>query len=318
MLLEPRNFYKPFDYPWAYDFYKKQNQAHWLPEEVTLADDIADYRALPEDGKRLISQIFRFFTQADSDVAGGYAEHYLPRFKPPEVRMMLLSFGNMEAVHQDAYSLLIDNLGFPEEEYKMFMEYESMVAKHEYLSQFGTDTVHDLATTMAVFSALTEGVQLFSSFAILMNFPRHNLMKVMGQIVTWSIRDESMHVAGMTRLFRELVEENPTVWNDKLKSAVYSAAERVVELEDHFIDTVFDQVDVPDLTAADVKKHIRYIADHRLFGLGLKGIFGQTTSPIAHWLDPLVGAVEHANFFETRATEYSKASTQGNWGDIFR
>lgn len=318
MLLEPRNYYKPFDYPWAYDYYKKQNQSHWMPGEVTLGDDISDYQKLDEDSQKLISSIFRFFTQADSDVAGGYAEHYLPRFKPPEVRMMLLSFGNMEAVHQDAYSLLIENLGLPEDEYQMFMKYKSMVDKHEYLSDFGTETIEDLATTMAVFSGFTEGVQLFSSFAILMNFPRHNLMKVMGQIIAWSIRDETMHVEGMTKLFRALIEENPGVWDDTLKYRIYSAAERVIELEDSFIDTVFESVNVPNLTPEDVKGYIRYTADRRLLNLGFKGIFNQSTNNVSHWLNPMISGVEHANFFETRATEYSKASTQGNWDDIFK
>ena len=43
-LLDERNFYKPFDYGWAYEAYKKQNQMHWMPEEVPLQDDIRDYK----------------------------------------------------------------------------------------------------------------------------------------------------------------------------------------------------------------------------------------------------------------------------------
>ena len=318
-LLESRNVYKPFEYPWAYDFYKKQSKAHWMPEESPLDSDIQDYRnKLPQDQQDLLTQIFRFFTQADVDVAGGYCDHYIPMFKPPEIRMMLTTFAGMEAVHIDAYSQLIDTLGFPETEYSMFMEYESMVNKHEYLSSFGTDTLQELATTMAVFSALTEGVQLFSSFAILMNFPRNNLMKAMGQVITWSIRDETLHVQGMTQLFRQLIEENPRMWNDELKFNIYSAAERVLDLEYHFIDTVFDNVTLPDLTPEEVKGHIRNIADRRLLNLGLKPIFKQKDSPIAHWLDPLLIGVEHTNFFENRATEYTKSGTTGNWQDVFR
>lgn len=318
-VLKERNYFKPFQYPWAYEAYKSQSKAHWMPEEATLDSDISDFNTkLPEDQKTLITQVFRFFTQADVGVAGGYCDHYMPTFKPPEIRMMLTTFAAMEAVHIDAYSQLIDTLGLPDSEYKMFLEYESMVDKHEYLSTFGTDTLQDLATTMAVFSALTEGVQLFSSFAILMNFPRHNLMKSMGQIITWSIRDETMHVQGMTKLFRELIEENPSMWNDELKYKIYSAAERVVELEDNFIDTVFQNVELPGLTRDEVKLHIRNICDRRLLGLGLKPIFKQKESPIAHWLDPLLIGVEHANFFESRATEYTKSGTTGNWQDVFK
>ena len=135
-LLEERNYYKPFNYPWAFEAYKMQQQMHWMPEEVNLADDLKDFREkLSEGNKKLLTQIFRFFTQADVDVADGYATHYLPTFKQPEVRMMLSAFASMEAVHQEAYALLLDTLGYDEREYRMFSEIQTMADKHDYLTK---------------------------------------------------------------------------------------------------------------------------------------------------------------------------------------
>ena len=115
-LLKEREYYKPFQYPWAFEHYKKQQQMHWLPDEVPLQDDIKDYNLKLSDGERtLLDNIFKFFTQADVDVCGGYAHHYLPTFKQPEVRMMLVSYAAMEAVHQEAYSLLLETLGKSED-----------------------------------------------------------------------------------------------------------------------------------------------------------------------------------------------------------
>ena len=317
-LLEEREYYKPFVYPWAFEFYKKQQQMHWLPEEVPLQDDIKDYKEKLSEGERsLIDNIFKFFTQADVDVCCGYAKHYLPTFKQPEVRMMLVSYAAMEAVHQEAYSLLLETLGKSDDMYQEFFDIGAMMEKHEYLQDFSMNTPFDMAKTMAVYSAFTEGVQLFSSFAILLNYPRHNLMKGMGQIVTWSIRDESLHVEGLSKLFRTFMQENPELWTDKLKYEIYCAAEKTVELEDNFIDICFNKADVPDLTAKEVKEYIRYIADRRLLGIGLKAIFHSNENPLP-WIDMQVNAVEHTNFFENRATEYAKASTQGNWQDIFK
>ena len=317
-LLEERDYYKPFDYPWAFEFYKKQQQMHWLPEEVALQDDIKDYTHKLSEGERtLIDNIFKFFTQADVDVCCGYAKHYLPTFKVPEIRMMLVSYAAMEAVHQEAYSLLLETLGKSDDQYTEFFEIQAMSEKHEYLTDFNMSTPHEIAKTMAVYSGFTEGVQLFSSFAILLNYPRHNLMKGMGQIVTWSIRDESLHVEGLSKLFRAFIAENPEIWTDKLKYEIYCAAERVVELEDKFIDVCFDKADIQDLTAKEVKEYIRYIADRRLLGLGMKAIFHSTENPLP-WIDMQINAVEHTNFFENRATEYAKASTQGNWQDVFK
>src|SRR5210317_2405625 len=317
-LLDERNFYKPFDYGWAYEAYKKQNQMHWMPEEVPLQDDIRDYKEkLTPANRALVDNIFRFFTQADVDVCCGYAKHYLPTFKAPELRMMLATFAAMEAVHQEAYSLLLETLGKESEMYQEFMNIQEMVEKHEYLSNFNMKDPHNIAKTLAVYSGFTEGVQLFSSFAILLNFPRHNLMKGMGQIVTWSIRDESLHVEGMSQLFRTFVKENPEIWTDELKYEVYCAAERTVELEDAFIDLCFEGATIPDLKPEEVKEYIRYIADRRLLGLGMKKIFHSTENPLP-WLDYMLNAVEHTNFFENRATEYARASTTGNWQDIFK
>ena len=318
MLLEEREYYKPFVYPWAFEFYKKQQQMHWLPDEVPLQDDIKDYNQKLSAGERtLIDNIFKFFTQADVDVCCGYAKHYLPTFKQPEVRMMLVSYAAMEAVHQEAYSLLLETLGKSDDMYQEFFDIGAMMEKHEYLQDFSMNTPFDMAKTMAVYSAFTEGVQLFSSFAILLNYPRHNLMKGMGQIVTWSIRDESLHVEGLSKLFRTFMQENPELWTDKLKYEIYCAAEKTVELEDNFIDICFDKADVPDLTAKEVKEYIRYIADRRLLAIGMKAIFHSNENPLP-WIDMQVNAVEHTNFFENRATEYAKASTQGNWQDIFK
>ena len=103
-LLTEREYYKPFNYPWAFEHYKSQQHMHWLPDEVNLADDLKDFREkLSPGNKKLLTQIFRFFTQADVDVCCGYAKHYLPTFKQPEVRMMLSAFAAMEAVQQEEY-----------------------------------------------------------------------------------------------------------------------------------------------------------------------------------------------------------------------
>ena len=170
--------------------------------------------------------------------------------------------------------------------------------------------------TMAVFSAFTEGLQLFASFAILLNFPRFNKMKGMGQIVTWSVRDETLHCNSMNRLFRDFIKEEPQIWNDKLKNEIYEACKTIVHHEDAFIDLAFQMGPMQGLTAEEVKQYIRFIGNRRLEQLGLNPIYDVKKNPLT-WLDTMLNGVEHMNFFEGRATEYSKASTKGTWGEVF-
>src|SRR3984885_15552103 len=207
-LLTPSHAYKPFRYPWAYDFWKRQQQIHWMPEEIPLGEDCKDWATNLNDSERnLLTQIFRFFTQSDIEVADNYMERYGRVFKPTEVKMMLSSFANMETIHIAAYALLLETIGMPESEFAAFLEYEAMRAKHDYMQTFDVANNGDIARTLAMFGGFTEGLQLFASFAMLMNFPRFNKMKGMGQIVSWSVRDESLHCEGITKLFHTFVRE---------------------------------------------------------------------------------------------------------------
>ena len=311
-LLTPSRAYKPFRYPWAYEFWKKQQQVHWMPEEVPLGEDCKDWAVNLTDGERnLLTQIFRFFTQSDVEVGANYMEHYMPLFKPTEVSMMLASFSNMETIHIAAYALLLETIGMPDSEFSAFMQYEEMAAKHDYLGQFGTETNEDIAVSMAVFGAFTEGLQLFASFAMLMNFPRFNKMKGMGQIVTWSIRDESLHCEGMIKLFHQFCAETG-VMTDELREKIRECCRTVVSLEDKFIELAFEAGEVQGMTPDDIKQYIRYIADWRLGQLKLEPIYGISEHPLP-WLTEILNGVEHANFFEARATEYSKGATKGDW-----
>ena len=143
---------------------------------------------------------------------------YMRIFKKPEARMMMSSFANMESIHQHAYSLLLDTVGMPEVEYKAFAEYEAMADKHEYIDavRVAKGDKQSIAKALAIYSGFTEGLRLFSSI-ILLNFPRFGKMKGMGQIITYSIRDESLHVEAMTKLFREFIQENIDIWTDDFR-----------------------------------------------------------------------------------------------------
>ena len=317
--MDTRDSFKPFSYPWAYDAWLKHEQSHWLHTEVPMVEDVKDWKKkLTVEEKQFLTHIFRFFTQGDIDVAGGYVNNYLPYFPQPEVRMMLLGFAAREALHIAAYSHLIETLGLPETMYNEFLAYEEMKAKHDYvlnISQQNT-TKENTAKHIAIFSAFTEGMQLFSSFIMLLNFPRHGKMKGMGQIVTWSIVDETQHCESMIKLFRTYIQENPEIWNDELKGELYTIAEQMVLLEDRFIDLAFAMGPMDNLDAADVKQYIRYIADRRLISLGLKGIMKVKKNPLP-WVEEMINAPIHTNFFENRATDYAKAAHTGNWEDVW-
>ena len=225
--------------------------------------------------------------------------------------MMLASFSNMETIHIAAYALLLETIGMPDSEFTAFLDYQAMRDKHDYMQQFGVDTDADIARTLAMFGGFTEGLQLFASFAMLMNFPRHNKMKGMGQIVSWSVRDESLHCEGITKLYHAFNKETGAV-TKAVADDIVDCCKTVVTLEDKFIDLAFEAGEVQGMTPDDIKSYIRFVADWRLRQLALPEVYGLKENPLP-WLQSMLSGVEHANFFEARSTEYSKAATKGQW-----
>ena len=305
--------YKPFQYPWAVELAKKHEEVHWVEDEAELSEDVQDWKTkLTSEEKEFITQVLRLFTQSDVQVGENYHEFLIPKLKNNEIRNMLSSFAAREAVHQRAYALLNDTLGLADDEYFKFMEYKAMADKIEFMKEGGHSSQTELALTLAQ-SVFNEGMSLFASFVMLLNFQRFGKMKGMGTIVEWSIRDETIHVQGNAKIFRTLCEEHPRIVNDELKSKIYAMAKVAVTLEDKFVDLAFKGNVVQGLTKEEVKQYVKHIADRRLLQLGLKPNFKAKDNPLP-WLDWVLNGASHDNFFEKRVTEYSVVGMEGDWG----
>lgn len=317
-LMDPSISYKPFRFPFAVELTKRHEQAHWVEDEIDLSDDINDWKGnkLSTYEKDFVLNILRLFTQSDVAVGKNYYEYYIPKFRNNEVRNMLGSFAAREGVHQRAYALLNDTLGLPESEFSAFMEYKEMSDKLDFMEDLDVESDEGLALALAR-SVFNEGVSLFASFVMLLNFERHGKMKGMCKVVEWSIRDETMHVEGITQLFKEFCKEKPHVVNDSFKRKIYNMARELLDLESKFIELAYgDNSVIQELKKEDVEDYLKYITDRRLLQLGLKPNFGVKKNPL-NWLDWILNAPSHTNFFEQRVSDYEVGGLTGNWSDVY-
>lgn len=320
-LTEHSKTYKPFKYPWAMEYAEAHEKIHWGTWEAKLQEDLNQWKSndITKLEKKHITNILRIFTQSDVAVGGNYCELFIPRFCNNEIRNMLLSFANREGTHQRSYALLNDTLGLDESEYSVFLDYKEMADKIDFMTQPPKPMKkrdQNLAFELAR-SVCNEGMSLFSAFVMLLNYQRFGKMKGMCEIVEWSIRDETIHVEAMTKLFHTYLEENPHLVTDTLKSYIYSNFTKAVDLENDLIDLIYEDTSIPGLPKESVKIYVKYLADRRLLQLGLKPLFKQKENPLP-WLDWIISGDSFKNFFEGTVTDYNASGFSGeiNWNLI--
>lgn len=310
-LLESSKTYVPL-YPQFVEITKKHEEAHWHEGEVKLQQDVEQWKtgALSDKDKMFINSVLRLFTQSDVAVGSDYYNNLIPVFKNNEVRNMLGSFAAREGVHQRAYALLNDTLGFGDKFYEEFLEYKEMKDKIEYMLDMKNDSYKAIAKSLAK-QVLVEGVCLFASFAMLLNYQRSGMLMGMGAVNVWSSKDESIHVEGLSALFRQFVKEHPRVVNDEFKKDIYETAREVVALEDKFIELAFASGGPEGITEESTKQYIRAVCDYRMQQLGFKPQFN-VSNPF-EWLDWVVSNTMIENFFETTTVNYSKNAMVGSY-----
>jgi ribonucleoside-diphosphate reductase beta chain len=309
-LLTPRPTYAPFEYEQAYKYWELQQQSHWLHTEIAMASDINDWKMTLTDSERyVVGQILKGFTQSEVFIQEYWSQMVCKWFKKPEIQMMAAAFASMESVHAVSYAYLNQSLGL--EDFSAFLHEPTAKAKIDRLITTKGKSKQEIARSLAIFSGFNEGVNLFSSFAILLNFSRFNKMKGVGQIIKFSIKDESLHSDAGCWLFRTLIGENPDVWDDELKKSIYEAAKLTVELEDNFIDKAFELGDIEGLTSKDVKAFIRHRCNTKLTDLGLKTNWKNVDKDALKrmaWFDVLSSGTSHSDFFASRVSDYSKGT----------
>jgi ribonucleoside-diphosphate reductase beta chain len=316
MITEPRHFYKPFEYQEAFNFYKDQHRAHWLADEVPLASDLNDWlQKLNESEKNLIGNILKSFAQTEVHVNDYWSTKVSIWFPKPEIQAMARVFADFESIHAEAYARLNEELGL--DNFAAFMEDEASKNKIDRLIEVPGDTIEEKAVSLAIFSAFTEGVNLFSSFAILMSFQLRNLMKGTGQIVEWSVRDESLHSKAGCWLFRKLLEEQPELNNLELRNKITEACELSVKLEYDFIDKAFEMGDIEGLNKEQLKAFIKARANEKVIELGYQAIYNDIDPNLLkqmEWFGHLTSGKTHQDFFAGRVTNYSKSTS--DWSDL--
>jgi ribonucleoside-diphosphate reductase beta chain len=315
-IIETSSTYYP-KYPELVELVEKHEKAHWGTWEVSLKDDLVQWQSgvIDDENKAFIKTILRVFTEGDKEVAKDYYEHLIPVFKNNEARNLFGSYANREGVHQRAYAMLNDTLGFGKDFYEEFRQHKAAREKLEYMGNLSHASHQDTALSLGK-QVFIEGVGLFALFAMLLNYSRFGLLSGMCDVNLWSIRDESMHVEGNSTVFRIFLNENPSVVTDNFKKELYETRRKCIEIEDAFIEGAFKHLSLESqtklkITCDETKQYIRAVADYRGEQLGLKKEYN-VSNPF-DWLDWVTSSDGMENFFEVNTVNYSKGAMVGSY-----
>lgn len=307
--------YRPFTYSWAADAAQRHSiEMFWDVHQINLQDDIQQYYSKEgmktetvshEQNKLILDRTLCLFTEMDSTVAGGYTE-VLPFIKNNEIRNMMLTFAAREVTHQRAYALAAETFGFSNSDWTAFAEYKQMVDKLDVMAEdivpFGARD--ELRATIKVTQILLgEGVGLFGAFATLLNQKRCGIMNGFNDINEWSLKDEQEHVTYNISTVKEMRLDLTEVERMALEYVTRRFIDKFREAEYRYLELVFEMGGAEGLTLQEMKGYIDYLCQLRLFQLGYAQLSEVPVNPLP-WMEWLLGANKHSNFFEKKVTDY--------------
>jgi ribonucleoside-diphosphate reductase beta chain len=320
-LFDKRIAYKPFDYPEYYtEGWLKQAQAFWLHTEIPMSGDVKDWNeSLTAKEKHLVGNILLGFAQTECAVSDYWTQKVVSWFPKHEIQQMAMMFGSQETVHAVAYSYLNETLKL--EDYEAFLHEPATAERFDNLVAYDGDDKRGIAKSLAVFSAFAEGVSLYSAFAVLYSFQLRNLLKGIGQQMKWSVRDESLHSRMGCQLFRHMCEEDKDLLED-CREDIVDAAKIMVELEEKYIEKMFEMGDIDGIKSYDLKQFIRKRTNEKLQELGYVDLgsyfsYDEKAAGNLDWFYHLTGGHTHTDFFAIRSTDYSKANEGEDFEDVW-
>ena len=314
----------PIKYKWAWEHYINGCANHWMPNEVPMGRDIELWKSnqLTPDERLVIMRNLGFFSTAESLVGNNLVLAVFKQVTNPECRQYLLRQAFEEAIHTHTFHYVVESLALNEGEiFNMYNEINSINNKDKFEMQLTRDLINPKYSTatpegaqkflenLIGFYVIMEGIFFYSGFVMILSFHRQNKMTGIGEQFQYIMRDETIHLNFGIDLINGIKAENPEIWTPEFQDHIYKLIDEAVDLEIKYAHDCLPK-GVLGLTAPMFTEYVHHIADRRLERIGLKArYFGKNPFP---WMSETIDLGKEKNFFETRVTEYQRASSL-NW-----
>lgn len=322
-IFDKRVNYKPFEYPEVLKFTEAINKSFWVHSEVDFTADTQDFHSnLTMAERTAIKHSLLAIAQIEVAVKTFWGNIFL-HFPKPEFNGLGSTFAECEFRHSEAYSRLLEVLGY-NNEFQKLMEIPVIRERVEYLSGVLQDTRSDdrkkYVVSLILFTILIENVSLFSQFAIILSFTRFKgYMKNVSNIIAWTSVDEQIHANAGIYIVNTIKDEFPDFFDAETMAQIRKSVEDSIEVERKILDWIFIEGELDIINKKDLLNFMKFRVDESMKQIGFDAIFNVSNSeyqPMS-WFEEEVFANSLDDFFAKRPVDYTKHDKSITAEDLF-
>ena len=322
-IFQPRDNYKPFEYPEILDFVNAIHKQFWVHSEVDFTADTQDFLSkLNPAEKESIKRSLLAIAQIEVNVKTFWGDLYrkLPK---PEFNGLGSTFAESEFRHSEAYSRLLEVLGY-NKEFEKLLEVPVIQKRVTYLKKALEHTKSqdnkEYLLSLILFSILIENVSLFSQFAIILSFTHFGgLMKNTSNIIAWTSVDEQIHAKAGIYIINKIREESPELFTKETEEKIITMVKESIKVEEEILNWIFEKGALKDLSKENLLNFMKYRVDDSLEQIGIFPIYNVPEQLYEKmlWFDQEIQADTLDDFFAKRPVEYTKHSKPVTANDLF-
>lgn len=308
-IFKPRRHYKPFEYPGVMTFIDAINKAYWVHSEVDFTADVQDFKAnLQPFEQEAVKRALLGIAQIEVNVKTFWGNIY-QKLPKPEFNGLGSTFAECEFRHSEAYSRLLEVLGY-NDEFAKVVNVPAIAKRIKLLSESVTtkDTSQkEFIKSLIMFSILVENVSLFSQFATILSFTRFKgYMKNVANIIAWTSVDEQIHANAGIWIVQQVKQEQPNLLDDQEILEIIEMVKESMRVESQILDWIFEQGELEYLKKAELLAYMKYRLNDSLTQMGLPKAFDDEECYLLHWFEEDVFANALDDFFAKRPVAYTK------------
>lgn len=301
-------------YDWARTLYRTMLNNFWIPEEISLSEDVKQFPYLTQGERNAFDRIISFLNFLDSIQCENLP--CLSRYiTAGEVSSLLNIQAFQEEIHAQSYSYILDTVTNPvtrDSIYDMWREDEQLLTRNRFIADiyesFQEDASQENFIRVVIANYILEGIYFYSGFSFFYTLARQGKMTSVSTIFKYINRDEITHLVLFQNIIRELRRENPGIFTKELEESIRDMMAQGVEHEIKWGQYVTGQ-QILGINDELIDRYIRYLSNIRLKAIGVRELYPDIREHPMEWIESFSNLNNtKTDFFEARVTNYTKAA----------